>query len=80
MVGSFGLIKNIQYLCNMSKMKNKHFDEISTGFEKVRLINYLKRYPISQDFSPVLLVKEVYGQFNLTKEEIVDVIRKYYNF
>lgn len=64
----------------MSKMKNKHFDEISTGFEKVRLIKYLNRYPISQDFSPVLIVKEVYGKFNLSKEDIVEVVRKYYNF
>ena len=64
----------------MSKMKNKYFDEISTGLEKARLVKYLTRYPVRQDFSPVLLAEEVYGKFNLTKEEVVDVIRTYYNF
>ena len=64
----------------MSKMKDKHFNEISTDLEKVRLVNYLNQYPVKQDFSPVLLVKEVYGKFNLSKEEVVDVIRTYYNF
>lgn len=64
----------------MSKMKDKHFDEISTGLEKVKLVQYLIQYPIKQDFSPVILAKEVYGKFNLSKEDVVDVIRTYYNF
>ena len=52
----------------MRKMKDKHFDEISTGLEKVRLVNYLNQYTVKQDFSPVILVKEVYGKFNLSKD------------
>ena len=70
----------MQYFCDMSKMKNKYFDEINTGLEKARLEKYLTQYPVRQDFSPVLLAEEVYGKFSLSKEVIVDVIRTYYNF
>jgi hypothetical protein len=48
--------------------------------EKVKLVKYLSEYPVSTDFSPVLLAKEVYGKFYLTKKEVVEVIRNYYNF
>lgn len=64
----------------MSKMKNKYFDEISTALEKARLVKYLIQYPLKQDFSPLFLAKEVYGKFNLTKEEVIDTIRTYHNF
>lgn len=64
----------------MSKMKDKYFNEINTGLEKARLIRYLNQYPVKQDFSPVLLAQEVYGEFNLSKKDIVEVIRNYYNF
>jgi len=64
----------------MSKIKNKYFDEINMGMEKAKLINYLSNYPVDTDFSPVLLAKEVYGKFYLTKKEVVEVIRNYYNF
>lgn len=61
-------------------MKNKYFDEINTGLEKARLVRYLTQYPVKQDFSPIMLAKEVYGKFNLTKKEVAEVIREYYNF
>jgi len=61
-------------------MKDKYFNEINTGLEKARLVRYLSQYPVKQDFSPVLLAQEVYGEFNLSKKDIVEVIRNYYNF
>lgn len=64
----------------MGKIKNKYFDEINTGMEKARLERYLTQYPVQSDFSPILLAKEVYGKFNLTKKEVAEVIREYYNF
>jgi hypothetical protein len=64
----------------MSKIKNKYFDEINTGMEKARLERYLTQYPVQSDFSPIMLAKEVYSQFNLSKQEIAEVMRNYYNF
>jgi len=64
----------------MSKIKNKYFDDINTGMEKARLERFLNQYPTQIDFSPVLLAKEVYGHFDLSKKDIVEVIRNYYNF
>jgi len=64
----------------MSRTKEEYFDEINIGFEKARLIKYLAKYPLKSDFSPILVAKEAYKEFRLTKEEIAKVIREYYNF
>jgi hypothetical protein len=64
----------------MSKMKNKHFDEISKGLEMVRLTKYLSECPIGEGFSPIYLVEKVEPNFNLSKEDILKVIRMYYKF
>jgi len=61
-------------------MKNKHFDEISKGLEMVRLTKYLSENPVRSDFSPIFLVETLCGKFQLTKKEILDIVRGYYRF
>lgn len=71
---------NVYYLCQMGKMKNEHFDKISKGLEVAKLFRTLDNYPVREDFSPILLAEEFYGKFNLSKEDIIKVIRSYYKF
>lgn len=61
-------------------MKNTHFDEISKGLEMVRLTKYLSETTIREDFSPIYLVEKVEPTFNLSKEDILKVVRMYYKF
>lgn len=68
------------YICPMSNIKNKYFNQIGTGMEKARLVKYLSEYPVKSDFSPILLAKEVYNDFQLSKKDVAEIIRTYYNF
>jgi hypothetical protein len=63
----------------MSKMKNKHFDEINYGMEKAKFQKVLAECPVT-DFSPIYLVDKLYGKFYLTKEEMIKIVREFYNF
>jgi hypothetical protein len=63
----------------MSKMKNKHFDDINYLMEKARFEKVLMECPAT-DFSPIYLVEKLYGKFYLTKEEMVNIVREFYNF
>jgi len=63
----------------MSKTKNKYFDEINFLPEKARLEKVLIECPVT-DFSPIYLVDKLYGQFYLTKEEMIKIVRDFYKF
>jgi hypothetical protein len=64
----------------MSKIKNEYFDQINTEMEKAKLYKSLTEYPVTEDFSPILLAQEFYGKFQLTDKQVVEEVREYYNF
>ena len=78
-VENFGTIKNIIYLCLMSNIKEKYFDEINFSMEKTRLQKALDEVE-PNDISPVYLIKKAVGKFYLSEEEITEIVKEYYKF
>jgi hypothetical protein len=63
----------------MGKIKEKYFDDINREMEKVRFEKALSECPLT-NFSPIVLMKKLSSQFQLTDDEMIKIVRGYYKF